>query len=1084
MLRGPALRSQLYREARALGVPVDRRTTIAALQAALPAARIIAAEGDAEKTRAAGAELGEIFGPQRVFVAARSDWSPRPRAPVAVLPTGAADPVAAAAEALRPVIAALPDVPHRAIFRAWFSRDAQIPGADVQRARLLVRDATSARLNRADRSPLVSPSTRPEALAGLATHFLQAVIDSDNAEDEPAKVEVYFEAVPQPLQGVDVGPMREGAGALANCFCRVLATELRGALAEGPAAPRRAAALARLDAVAAAGEGVALADVGRYETLFKTAIEVRSALSPELVLRAPEKYCAGRKKLTIYYSAHHATAAPETFPRAFVAEHAALVAPPAPKRTDEYEAWIAQSLEGALGDLGGDGPADASPAVQGPAPREWEERPQALADWARAQLAQGAAVWSLGDGVAASSAGALARDPAAAAAVRAELERLGLPCGEVPPLTAASGALASFRSSNRLVATPPPLAELLKHATCEFTPWTAPHVPRGLCELDVKRCFYAAAAPDGVGAGAEAARRWGWPTGGRFVRQAVNGQPPRDLPTGWAIIGRWRLRPHLHPAAAGLLSAHLCKPGAALATPLLAFLLAQGVFVELVVSELVHALDVAPAIVWPGATAQDKLATNSIVGGLGKRGGGSTRIVSDEQEARLLCRHFADNGKNATFTEEREGLFFVEYQQKRPRRNHAALRSFFLGYAAIGVLAKLFEAVRQGREVFKLVVDALFLSPADAAALADAGDAPGTWRAKRIVQTTPLHPAHPLKDRGEGAPPSTQPDTLPPWLRAGAVLLEGGAGAGKSSEALAALWADGRQPYGRVLFTTWTNRLCAEVAARYPDLKTSTAHSYFGISQETGEVDQRRDRPFFPIVVLDEVYCFPANTVAGVLESCRSRGQILVALGDDRQLAPVGGESPGAVLRASAYVHEVAGDKRSLNDETAELKSKIRDMDDREALKVLREICKTVAVRELYELYQDGDVVLSATRSRAARISRQLLKCSGPGRLVPYVVRGTARGGRRDVALPDGRVVRAAAGEVYEVPHAPDLPEEAPGVALAYCQTVHACQGRTVEPPRRVFLLDDADLLASWASRAVYVAATRVRTLGQLVLVK
>ena len=71
----------------------------------------------------------------------------------------------------------------------------------------------------------------------------------------------------------------------------------------------------------------------------------------------------------------------------------------------------------------------------------------------------------------------------------------------------------------------------------------------------------------------------------------------------------------------------------------------------------------------------------------------------------------------------------------------------------------------------------------------------------------------------------------------------------------------------------------------------------------------------------------------------------------------------------------------------------------------------------------------------------------------------------------DGKEVR---------PKAKDLSEQVSKVEVAYAQTSHSMQGRTVHPPNKVFIDTDG----AWMKGNIYTAISRAKSISQLYVVR
>ena len=181
-------------------------------------------------------------------------------------------------------------------------------------------------------------------------------------------------------------------------------------------------------------------------------------------------------------------------------------------------------------------------------------------------------------------------------------------------------------------------------------------------------------------------------------------------------------------------------------------------------------------------------------------------------------------------------------------------------------------------------------------------------------------------------------------------------------------------------------------------------------------------------------------------------------------------------------------DKRSLDDDIRHLKAAMWKTSDAEQLEVFRARVPRTSFDQLIAEWTPQDLVLCSTNAQGALVGNALLERHRerfPQELAPIRFAPPDNAPRRstktlvDVPGIAGRQVPAVRGTIQWVP-LDTVMIQGLGADWVYAgwSTIHCIQGKTISPPRRLYIVDHS--LSGWLSNAVYTAVSRVRTFPQL----
>lgn len=219
-----------------------------------------------------------------------------------------------------------------------------------------------------------------------------------------------------------------------------------------------------------------------------------------------------------------------------------------------------------------------------------------------------------------------------------------------------------------------------------------------------------------------------------------------------------------------------------------------------------------------------------------------------------------------------------------------------------------------------------------------------------------------------------------------------------------------------------------------------------------------------PLVIFDECMCIDEPLMRLLYKFFKKRGSIILFLGDDKQLAPIGGFSPYNFIKSVVKEHIVkTEDFRSKEEGLVIFKDKLRSCKN-----TLQQLCMYVAnsitleLEKLHMFYKLNDIICASTREARDLVNNYMFEHRDDAEVPVRCINGI-----RSQKIRKGQFVlqpRDFNKNQFE---------------LAYCCTIHTLQGMTADSSRNVFLVIDR-LTSKWIEGGIYMVASRVQYADQL----
>ena len=279
--------------------------------------------------------------------------------------------------------------------------------------------------------------------------------------------------------------------------------------------------------------------------------------------------------------------------------------------------------------------------------------------------------------------------------------------------------------------------------------------------------------------------------------------------------------------------------------------------------------------------------------------------------------------------------------------------------------------------------------------------------------------------------------------------------------------------------------------------RTSTYHKLLALpvgkpisTWDPSTLGHKLDR--LPRVILwDEAGMVPTEIFKVVDPYLERRGTQVIKILGDGQLNPFADKAGPADYLRKVWAEKVVAfevDKRSKDADICALKAAMWKTSDAEQLEVFRDRVPRTSFDQLLAEWTPQDLVLCSTNAQGALVGNTLLERHReryPQELAPIRFAPPDNAPRRstktlvDVPGIAGRQVPAVRGTIQWVP-LDTVMIQGLGADWVYAgwSTIHCIQGKTISPPRRLYIVDHS--LSGWLSNAVYTAVSRVRTFPQL----
>lgn len=535
--------------------------------------------------------------------------------------------------------------------------------------------------------------------------------------------------------------------------------------------------------------------------------------------------------------------------------------------------------------------------------------------------------------------------------------------------------------------------------------------------------------------------------------------------------------------------------------PVLAYLMREGLLVELSLREVMISLDARREVTFPKAARGDKAVCRELLGSLTKNGRRTTGLFRDPEEAADIVRHTAATGRFCTQRDTKFGAV-ITFNEKEERATYHHARASFLGYVWIALIMKIQSL--PPRSVCRVVTDALWVRTDALPHHPDATECTewGAWRVKGVptYKRAPAEhwtaaPAGAVEleaskapDFGDDGGPAEGAD-LRRWLRTQRlVYLFGQGGSGKTFAAIKAF-------FGRSLVVLCPTNDLAQAHRNNKEFKgihTSTFHKFFklGTSKIEDWSEARLGRKRLPsVIVWDEIDFTPLRIVRPMLDFLRRRGTTVVLCGDPGQIgafdeAEQGSVHPFLLSQKDITSKRVDDDRRAKTPELRAIKARMWLKPIGEQLEQMRKSFPRKTWPQFLREWQPSHCVLCPTNALGAQVEKaiqgqQCLK----HREAPHLIRYDPANGRaQNIDLtPPGCAdkVKVCRGTIVAAPrYQATLPPE---WKSAQWSTINRAQGRTIEAPTVVWIFDHH--LSGWAENLPYTAVSRAQSHTQIRIV-
>ena len=626
------------------------------------------------------------------------------------------------------------------------------------------------------------------------------------------------------------------------------------------------------------------------------------------------------------------------------------------------------------------------------------------------------------------------------------------------------------------------------------------------------------------------------------MEQVLTTSSPVFALTGIVQLVHWEFATSVHEFTPWRLGSHLKKNDGWITTPELYDLLVTGDLVSAHAREIVYSLGRKQGLQYPdapsceeadwattfvgklGATKFERTQAVHFVGKLSRKANQTTILTHDKNEAAFLA-----NSLEGRFQEHVAGgtadapAYLVRYEPQRVRAQWFHIRAFVLAYTNISLrkMLRRFDGALRHR-VTRVCTDAIYateIPPSVSARLVQGTTdektikwgqwrlkAPGyTWYAMREaaaytgslpeLASTPSD-APPLA-RDPHNIPGVDASAVPPELTAqvlsgcSKILITGPGGCGKT-------YVTARALDGRDFVILCPGNDLAEEHRRKLGCRTATYHKMLGLpvgkniaTWDPEALGHKLDN-LPEILVCDEGSMVPRPVWERILPYLESRGRQVIICEDDAQLSDFEKSDPAGYHKewASATI-DFTVDMRSQDDDIRSLKAAIWRTSDDNQRAIWRARVPETSLDAAIAEWHPRDIFLCSTNDMGAEIQGRLLAEHrrryphepapirfAPDPTVEHRYRQKARENRIRVPGTE-RTCPTIRGHIEWVPlSAIDIDGLGPEWQYAGWGTIHCVQGKTINAPRRLYVVDHK--LEGWLDNAVYTAVSRVRTFPQL----
>jgi hypothetical protein len=609
--------------------------------------------------------------------------------------------------------------------------------------------------------------------------------------------------------------------------------------------------------------------------------------------------------------------------------------------------------------------------------------------------------------------------------------------------------------------------------------------------------------------------------------------------TGCVQLVAWEFAPHVHEFTPWRLGSHLQKNDGWITTPELYDLLVSGDLVSARAREILYSMGRKQGLQYPdapgtdeadwaitvvsklGAAKAERTQAVHFVGKLARRANQTTILTHDKNEAAFLA-----NSLEGRFQEHVAGgtadspAYLVRYEPKRVRAQWFHIRAFVLAYTNIALrkMLRRFDPTK----VTRICTDAIYATefPPSVSAILSTDEKKikwGQWRFKpagytwyEMREAAQLTGSLPEQTPSDAAPLARDPHNIPgvdaravPKELTAAVLaghskilITGQGGCGKTFVIAKAL-------EGRNFAILCPSNDLAENHRQTLQCRAETYHKVLGLpvgknidTWKPEDMGHKLDN-LPEILVCDEGSMIPKPVWERILPYLESRGRQVIICEDDAQLSDFEKSRPAeyhkewAKTPGGIHIHFTV-DMRSKDDDVLkQLKADIWRTSDDHQLETWRERVAPTSLDAAMAEWHPGDLFLCSTNKMGSEVQGRLLaehRRRYPNELAPIrfapddTVEHKYRQKVREntIKVPGtNRTCPTIRGHVEWVPlSAIDIDGLGPEWQYAGWGTIHCVQGKTLDAPRRLYIMDHK--LEGWLNNAVYTAVSRVRTFPQL----
>ena len=661
-----------------------------------------------------------------------------------------------------------------------------------------------------------------------------------------------------------------------------------------------------------------------------------------------------------------------------------------------------------------------------------------------------------------------------------------------------------------------------KAAQVEAKVWNCEDATAGVSEhhhIDM-RAAYLGCEDSYMGGGGDVmdlVREYGFPTS--MMRRAnIEGMSLGDVLTltGAIRLSAWEFGPKTHPYTVGRVGEHLRENEGWITTPELRDLLDTGDLLEATAHEIVYSVGTKPRIRFP----TDRDLAVRFVGKCARHGDESSILVRDPNEAAFLCNTLGGTDRLLNF-EKAGDVHYIKYRDEKTRAQWFHIRAFVLAYTNVALRRMLRRFPQE--DVLRVCTDAIY-----AKALPDEVEDMlvenypryGQWRHKIPgYEWRPEAAAWRIELSGQLELSASNAPPLPSDFRAVTarrMYLTGQGGSGKTE------WAVKTFAGRRLVVLTPENDLADDHRKNkrlgLKPVQAQTIHRYLCIDCTKPIEDwvpttlgHRLDN-LAEVIIIDECCKVPTNTLTTILDYLGCRSCQVICARDRGQIPSWGDkEGPHAMLEewAGPNVRQFNTDYRSLcevcmepwsccacrsgrpTSALYEVKKQMWCKSDSNQLQVFRDHIPAVSFDQAIQMTTPGDRWICSTNDLGGQVQTCLLAHHranhpqlpawirfDPDASIPHQCRKQGQ----SIAVPGSHeTVLAYKGVRVQVPLG--LVEKGLPLEWKYAgwETVHRVQGKTIQHPAKLFVVDHS--LSGWISNAVYTAVSRVRLMDQIVRV-